>query len=73
MARLKKTMDCGCIIAVDYNDMVDIIYCPKHLAALETYEILRTLVEALQANKIARAVRVAESIGVSALIKAEGK
>lgn len=42
-------------------------------AAPDLYEALRTIVEALHANEIARAVRVAESNGVSELAKAEGK
>jgi len=30
MARLKKVMDCGCIVGVDYDDSIKLIYCKRH-------------------------------------------
>jgi len=33
-------MTCGCIVAVDYDDTLAIVYCPKHEAAPELYEAL---------------------------------
>lgn len=41
MAKIKQTMNCGCLVAVDYNNMVIIDYCPKHKAAPELYEVLK--------------------------------
>ncbi len=30
MARLRKTMDCGCKVSVNYNDMIKIDCCKIH-------------------------------------------
>ena len=44
MADIKQEMNCGCFVAVDYNRMVQIDYCPKHKAAFAMYEALKALV-----------------------------
>lgn len=33
-------MDCGCIIAVDYDETISIRYCPLHKSAQSLYEAL---------------------------------
>lgn len=41
MAKHKRTMDCGCVISLDYLDhdeTLTILYCHKHNAAPELYE-----------------------------------
>ena len=38
MADLKRTMDCGCIIALDYDRRLILIYCAKHEASPDLYE-----------------------------------
>jgi len=45
MAKFKRTMDCGCIVAVDYNGVVQIDYCPKHKAAPKMYEALEAITD----------------------------
>ena len=50
MAKIKQTLKCGCVVAIDYNDMVQVDYCPKHKAAPMMYDALKALV-----NKFATA------------------
>ncbi len=45
MGRLKETMNCGCVVGVDYNDMIKLVYCSKHNAAMDMYEILKEAIE----------------------------
>ena len=40
MAMIKETLNCGCMVTVDYNNMVQVDYCPKHKAAPDMYEAL---------------------------------
>ena len=47
MAKLKRTMSCGCIVALDYDGTLAIFYCPKHKAAPEMYEALKNAVIAM--------------------------
>ena len=41
MAKIKQTLKCGCVVAIDYNNMVQVDYCPKHKAAPMMYEALK--------------------------------
>ncbi|MCK9369898.1 hypothetical protein M0R04_08340 [Candidatus Dojkabacteria bacterium] len=51
MAKLKQTLNCGCIVAVDYNDMVMVIYCPKHNAVADMYEVCKRVYDVFVNNK----------------------
>uniref|UniRef100_A0A6M3JJY9 Uncharacterized protein n=1 Tax=viral metagenome TaxID=1070528 RepID=A0A6M3JJY9_9ZZZZ len=45
MAKIKQTLKCGCMVAMDYNNMVQVDYCPKHKSAPDMYEALRKLTD----------------------------
>lgn len=40
MAEHKRTMNCGCILALDYDKTLAVFYCPLHKAAPKLYESL---------------------------------
>ena len=48
MAKLKRTMDCGCIIGQDYDGTLTIRYCPKHKAAPDLYEAAKEVMDTLE-------------------------
>ena len=79
MARLKITQPCGCILALDYNDMIKVIYCPKHCAAPEMYEALKEISEGkgrFSRDPLTHAENCIEdmkNLALKALAKAEGK
>ncbi|MBA7685645.1 hypothetical protein ES703_94070 [subsurface metagenome] len=61
--------DDGDLIADCYNNLEE---AQLIASAPDLYEALRTIIEALHSNEVARAYRVAESNGIQALAKAEG-
>ena len=73
MAKLKHTMACGCVVAIDYDETLALIYCPKHAAAPELYEALKAVDEYFEApypdNMALK--RVAVKLTEEALSKAE--
>ena len=45
MADIKQAINCGCIVSVDYNKMVQVDYCLKHKAAPDMFETLKEIAE----------------------------
>jgi hypothetical protein len=72
MAKYKTTLACGWVVGIDYNNMANVWYCPKHKAAPEMYQALKNIVE-----RIEQGLALGENLEVlparKALTKAEGK
>jgi len=43
MAKFKRELPCGCIVAVDYDGNARVIYCSKHGAAPDLYDALGSI------------------------------
>lgn len=73
MAKVKRTLDCGCVIALDYDETLAIFYCPKHKAAPRLYEALQEArSELVELRNFPRNLRLIGQIG-KALAEAEGR
>ena len=77
MAKIKQVMNCGCLVAVDYNNAVEIVYCPKHRSAPDLYEALKIGKGAVETDLFYhpedKVSQIKLRIIVKALSKAEGK
>ena len=76
MAKFKKELPCGCIVAVDYDDNARVVYCSKHRAAPDMYQALKDIIEQAEKTHLPIGADLADSIrvfGKQALAKAEGK
>ena len=45
MADRKQELDCGCVLALDYDKNMMIVYCPKHKAAHDLYKACKLILE----------------------------
>ena len=72
MAKLKRTMSCGCIVGLDYDGTLATYYCPKHNAAPDMYEALKLYQEHQEGTSGHYCWKSYETIN-KALAKAEGK
>lgn len=72
MAKFKETLGCGCVVAIDYNNMVKVVYCPKHKAAPDMYEALKLYQQHQKGTRGHYCSECHEAIS-KALAKAEGK
>ena len=50
MADRKQELACGCLLALDYDKNMMIVYCSKHKSAPDLYEALKGLVDAYIIN-----------------------
>lgn len=74
MAKTKKELICGCVLALDYDGSLGIVFCPKHRAAHVLYRALKDLVDWLNddAHMVGQILRIKANTQ-KALAKAESK